>query len=148
MNKKVILPDFRGGGVRSVRPCLNPLVVHYLNLYCFINTNRRLLCFKLTSKQGAQCELLRSPYVRRPSSTFFILMTSSPEPLDQYSVNCKGMCLWWSFYKNDQIPGKTLVTMATERKNFKKYCAHKAQALELRYSFLAFFSGPLKRLLE
>jgi hypothetical protein len=49
-------------------------------------------------------------------------MTSPHKPLSQFHPNFTGMFLWWSPLKIVQknlIPCRTLVAMATERKNFK-----------------------------
>jgi hypothetical protein len=48
-------------------------------------------------------------------------MTSPHKPLSQFHPNFTGMFLWWSPLKlfKEFIPCRTLVAMATERKNFK-----------------------------
>jgi hypothetical protein len=47
-------------------------------------------------------------------------MISPHKPLSQFHPNFTGMFLWWSPLKIVQrIPCRTLVAMATKRKNFK-----------------------------
>ena len=100
----------------------------------------------------AQCELLLSVIVRRPSSVVrrqhFLKTTSPPKPLGQFWLNVIGMFLRWSPFVIVQINEFNSELWLPWQQNEKTLLVRIRWARSLDICYVASYESPLLRLFK